>query len=242
MRTAARTSSLRALLVDDDDLRGTVIRMVAALDSTEREDVRGYRLASILDPDAPTFTVDSKGRSFELEDECSQLLWALILPHPEHHSLPRKALSVDQISSGGASYATFGSSASRNSSILFHLADTQHTATQNQKAGVIQTIFQYTYLSATEEVSNFYLLVQEYRSMDIGGRRMDPYKRLGFAAGFLCKANETKLHVISLRQVISHVAFTTMTGTGYDHEQLMHAMPVDRVSILSLVNLSYRTH
>ena len=66
MVTAARTANLRAMLVDDWELHGTVGEMMALLESTEQEDACGYRHASLLDPSGLSFIADKKAWPTEL--------------------------------------------------------------------------------------------------------------------------------------------------------------------------------
>ena len=63
--------------------------------------------------------------------------------------------------------------------------------------------------------------------MEITNNRVDPYRQFNFAGGFLCEGRASKMHVIELSQVISHVAWTRLKGD--ENEELVHVLPVDRV-------------
>lgn len=231
METTARASNLQAMLASDDDLRQSVIEMVTTLQSIEREDARGYRLANLLDPTSPAYSIESKAKPFELEDQLYQMLRTFITQGSgDELLLPRTALSVDEISIGGVSYGTAGSTKFQNSAIIFQSSD--HRPFEDKKAGIVQTIFQYTYTPVAVEnhkVAGFYLLVQEHLPMDVTSGRTDPYKAFGAAGGFLCKANAIKMHIIRLSQVVSHFVLIEMKESGY--EQLILVIPVDQVDL-----------
>lgn len=191
------------------------------MESIDREEVRGFRLANQLDPGAPQFMVDAQPQLHTLDAQSHQLLCDLIsLGNPNAvHSFPNQVRTVDEIALRGVCYATLGSSKFRSSKIIFQLPDNPDA----QRAGAIQEIFQYAHHCNDEEKPFFYMCVQEYSRLDIA---QDPYPQFGFAGGFLCEAQRTTIHVIELSQVVSHFALTTMKGK-YDGR--IHAMPLDKV-------------
>jgi hypothetical protein len=231
MNTSARNSTLRAILADDEIVRSTVLEMVTSMESIEKEDVRGFRLASLLDLNLSEAIVNSKMKSFQLDVQQHELLCNLIQhTTPGQHPFPMQALFIEEISLCGVPYATAGSSKFRNSKILFRPYDAPPSAgaMQTQKAGVIQSIFQYCYQSLNAEpIKHFYLAVQEHSPMETTNNKVDPYRQFNFAGGFLCEGRASKMHVIELSQVISHVAWTRLKGD--ENEELVHVLPVDRV-------------
>lgn len=60
LNTSARSANLRALLADNATLRASVLELVSVIDQIDSEDVRGFRLASILDTNSPSYTPRSK--------------------------------------------------------------------------------------------------------------------------------------------------------------------------------------
>jgi hypothetical protein len=238
MKTTARSSNLRAILADDEHLRQTVTETITVLETIEKEDVRGFRLASLLDPSLPDYAIQpTSATAFILDAEHYQLLRLLIeqkIPG-QQLLLPREAFSIDKISSHGVCYGTCKSSKSGDNCVIFLQPDALPTDLHLQKAGIIQTIFQYTYWSDGVEIKDFYLVVREHLPMDVTDGRSDPYREFSSRA-FLCQSDVTKLHVLALSQVISHFVLLEMRGDG--HEDLMLVWPVDRVRVYSFLLIS----
>lgn len=201
------------------------------MDSIEKEDVRGFRLASMLDPLSPTYMINTELKPFQLEPIPHQLLCEHILrtTPDEAPILPTQALAVHEISLRGVCYATSRSRNFRSSRIMFQPSDILPRLPNRSGThlpGVIRDIFQYTYRIGGEEIKSFYLSVQEYLPMDTCNGRRDPYQRFGFAGGFLCEANPGQFHILELSQIVSHVGLTKMRG---QYTGLVHLKPVDRV-------------
>lgn len=230
METAGRHANLRALLADDEDCRNAVLEMVTTMESVDSEDIRGFRLASMLDPALPDYMINSKMKPYQLPDESFQLLHDIITFTRPNAQLPMltAALSVEEISLHGVCYTTSRSVNFRSSRVLFNSLDGQPT--REYIPGVIRDIVQYTYKDGEEETKEFFLLVQEYPPMDISDGKIDPYRQFGFAGGFLCLPNAEKMHILRLSQVVSHFGLTKMRGV---YKNFIHCMPVDRVSVLS---------
>ena len=226
MMSSGRTSHLKAMLHDDDELRKDVVEMATTLESIDSEDIRGFRHATLLDPSAPTFVINSKAVSSQIEDEPYQLLCSLLRTPGdlEQVSLPRKALFLDEISIGGVSYATKGSRKFRDSAVMFRKHQDCEGHACDAKPGVITLIFQYKY-QATCEVTQYFLLIQEY--VPIGDPVLDVYRSFGFAGGFLCKSDPAGYTMVPLTHIVSHVALTAIG------DNLIHILPIDRVSIQS---------
>lgn len=216
------------MLADDEQLRETVIETVTVLESIEKEDVRGFRLASLLDPSVTDYAIQSRAVPFVLDAEQYQLLSLLIEQRVPHQQLllPVRALSVEKISFRGVCYGTCKSSKPGDNNVIFLPFGASPTDLHLQKAGVIQTIFQYVYQSDGVEIKAFYLIVRQLLPMDTTNGWFDPYRDFSSRA-FLCTRHISQLRVISLSQVVSHFALLDMRGDG--QEALTLVWPVDRV-------------
>ncbi|RDB18682.1 hypothetical protein Hypma_014671 [Hypsizygus marmoreus] len=231
MNASARSSNLRAMLADDDEVRQAVMETMAVLEASEREDARGYRLASLLDPSAPAFTLDSHATPVQLEESTYAGISALITASSTQHLiLPRGAMSVNEISVGGVSYGTRSSHTFRDSNIVFQRPGSR--AANQQRAGSVQSLFQYTYHTTSaphEKIIDFFVVVQQYNPLDTSDDgRTDPYPQFGFAGGYLCYPQSQGSYVIRLSDVVSHFVLTTMVG---EYEGLIHVLPVDRLML-----------
>ncbi|KAG6912938.1 hypothetical protein DXG01_011010 [Tephrocybe rancida] len=220
-RKSIRAANLRAMLSDDEDLRRCVANTIQTIEMTEREDVRSFRLASLLDPTAHDNILDVSAKPVELHglllDEIHTTILSLI---------GRNNHILDQVSFRSVSYGTASSSASRNSNILF--CPMIHESDNTPVAATILEIFQHTYEMAVDgsKSPEFYLVVQGLTPID---STADPYKELGFAGGFLCSPTfTTPPRLIHLSQVISHFARTDFIDGEY--AGLIHVLPIDRVS------------
>lgn len=227
MEAAGRHANLRALLADDETCRNAVLEMVTAMETIDKEDVRGFRLASMLDPSLPDYANNNKMKPYKLEGDAYRLMHNLVtLNAPDaEQPIPTDALSIEEISLHDVCFTTSRCINFRSSRILFKSSEVQEHI-----PGVIRDIFQYTFNVAAEEVKGFYLLVQEYPRMDVSNGQRDPYVQFGFAGGFLCQPNAERLHLLKPSQVISHFGLTKLRG---DYEGLIHCMPVDRVSLVT---------
>ena len=221
-KTSARTANLRAILADDDDVRKTVVEMVNLMASVEKEDIRGFRRATLLDPTSPEYSIPPHAASFSLDEIQYQLLRKRLQGCDQEIDLTREALVVQEISARGVSYASRAKRSGRDSAIIFKPHD-EHNR-EVHLAGRIEKIFQYTY-NNPHNVTGFYLIVREH--LPTHSTTFDPYKRFGFAGGYLCEREPTTLHVIALSQVLSHFAATGLTWEG--REDLIHVLPLDRV-------------
>ena len=222
-KTSARTANLRAILADDDNVRKTVVEMVNLMASVEKEDIRGFRRATLLDPTSPEYSIPPHAASFLLDEIQYQLLRKRLQEGLDQEiDLPREALVVQEISARGVSYASRAKRSGRDSAIIFKPHD-EHNRDVHL-AGRIEKIFQYTY-HIPHNATGFYLIVREH--LPLHSSTFDPYKRFGFAGGYLCEREPTTLHVITLSQVLSHFAATGLTWEG--REDLIHVLPLDRV-------------
>jgi hypothetical protein len=196
--------------------------LITTMDKINREDVRGFRLVSILDPSLPTFEPRSKLDPQVIDDTIHRLLCDLLDRSMDGAAMPKDANFMKEISYRGVVYALSTSSGFRDSSIMFReRGDPQHT-----KAGIIENIFQYSYTREDgQNIEDIFMAVEELTPIT---SFMDPYLQFGEFAGFLCEKTEGgNLRVIPMCQVVCHFAYTEMTD---DWEGLIHVLPVDRVS------------
>jgi hypothetical protein len=225
--TSARHGNLRALLSDNEDIKRAIPEMLSVMETVDSEDARGYRLASILDPNSPTFTPRSQTEGF-LEHEPHLLLCEILNQSP--NVLPKRASFISEVSFRGVSYGSKRTSI-RNSSIIF-------TDSQDQTRylpGIIQNIFRYMLNVDDNTVfDNIFLTVEEHIPIE---HLEDPFRKYGEFAGFLCKSTSTTLRVIPLSQVKSHFALTRMTDLGLPNH--IHVLPIDRVRINDSIFIEY---
>lgn len=182
------------------------------MEAVEREDIRGSALANILDPSREDISLLAKNGS--LDEEELNLLHGL-LPNAVLHNTDIVPC-IDRVSFRGVCYGVFQSSNYRDSAIIFSTGT--DAVSRTEKTGVITKIFQHPLI-----VNDWYVVVREHcpiRDMDF----IDPYPKYGFAVGYLCEKEPTIIHLITLSQIISHVALTRIA------ENLIHVLPVDRVS------------
>jgi len=197
---------------------------MSILESTENEDACGYQRASLLNPSAPSFTLESKAQPFELGREMYELLVYLISMDSRPLTLPQSALSVEEISIGGISYSTSTSTKFRDSNVIFSSPASDDSSS---RAGSVEVIFRYTYSSAAnQEISEYFLAIWEYLPMDGSDGLIDIYRTFGFAGGYLCQPHAETLHVIRLSNVVSHFALMPIQ---LRMTEVIHILPVDRV-------------
>ena len=236
MNTSARCANIRAMVADDDELRKIASEMVDRMELLSNEDARGSHLARILDPNAPApnFMARSKARVHSIPAHHYKLLCDYIDSGRSVSTVPVEATFFDEISLQGICYSTHTSTAYRNSAIIFHERETAQAQTSygcQTKAGIIESIFQYSHDHAAivtgQRVKEIYLVVEELAPVDISDDFLDPYRRFGFAGGYLCRSDGRVLRVIHISQVLSHFALTKMRGEGF--ESLIQVLPVDKV-------------
>ncbi|KIJ90144.1 hypothetical protein K443DRAFT_117045, partial [Laccaria amethystina LaAM-08-1] len=226
MKMSTRAANLRGILSDDDAVRDTVMEMLSTIESIEKEDIRGFRRASMLDPTSPEYTPDVNGKPFRLDGEPYQLLCDRIrlssplAPLPDPHCLAMKRIGIR-----GVSYGTWSSPAFRDSNIIFQLRGPSHLNEDRNhahRAGRVEAIFQHIGLMIS------YLAVREYQLLDPARDPADIFREFGLAGGYLCQRDATSMHILEVSQVVSHFALTEMQEEGYEH--LIHVLPLDRVS------------
>ena len=244
MRISARNANLRAILADDNEIRKSVTEMVMAMEAIEDEDIRGFRKAKQLDPtllDPAQDSIPSHANQITLESSQLQLIKAhLTQIYPgRNFRLGSDALSLKEVSKDGVCYGICESSTHRNSAIIFVSESATRSSSPNnnldyegvvQKPGIIEKIIHYSTLDGLVPIDGIYLYIQELMPINIASNppQLDPYRKYGFAAGYLCDSNERITRVIGLSQVVSHFALTTFEGINR-YENFIHVLPLDRV-------------
>lgn len=204
---SSRSANLRALLNDDDEVRHNVENMIATMDNIVSEDLRGHRLASVLDPRLPIFSPRSRPLRGPLDEPAHRLFCELL-----GRIVPNDVTFLKEVSVRDVCYGIADSvgPTSRNSSVIF-------TYNQTQSPGIILRIFQ-------QSGETFLIARQLDRSLDSDG---DPFSEYGIFGGFLCAKDGGTLRALRISQIESHFALTELTG---EFANLIHVLPIDRVS------------
>lgn len=224
-------ANVQALLKSDHKSRTAVFDMISKMDQIHREDARGARLASMLNPSAPTFAPRHPLVRGQLSETIFQRFLAEFGSGEE--TVPRTVEFLREISKSGVCYSTASSNASRNAVILF----LQQISTQSScKSGIIRSIFQHPSFPLNPPI---FLVVEEF--LDIGPTDdvapwNEVYKSFAFG-GYLARHPSTPdhVHLIHVSQIISHCALTQWTsplsqgGGQSDSGDVVHVLPLDRV-------------
>lgn len=191
------------------------------MDKVDLEDARGFRLASILDPNSPAFTSRSKPTAALLEVNHHRQLCDILGRSSDVDTMPKTAMFLNEVSRNGVCYGTSKASTFKNSSIIFQ---DRNSSDNSIKAGIASDIFQYRYLTEDgQNTGNIFFIMQILEPVEA---RLDPYRTFSFG-GFLCRTTDREM-IISLAQIKSHFALTRFDG-------LVHVLPVDRVCICSFI-------
>lgn len=204
------------------------------LDVIEKEDIRGFRLATILDPTVPEFTANGTSIPGSLEDPHFQLLSTLGYADGFTHAhCSNEVLFLKEISHNGVCYGTYTSCHYHNSAVIFCRGSDASPDEQSQshnEAGVVQNIFEHSCVMNGQPVAkNYFLTLNVHGAINRAGFQ-DPYRSFGFAAGYLCESKPVETLVIKLSQVVSHFVLTSM-----EEIDAIHVLPVDRVRNPSVI-------
>lgn len=222
LNTSARSANLRALLADNPALRASVLELVSVMEQIDLEDIRGFRLASILDVDSPSYMPRSKPQAGNLADFHHALLCEYLGRSRDLARMPRDAQFLKEISKNGVCYGTSSTSTFKNSSIIFSNRNPTDPAPY---AAIATQLFEYCWLHDDKNrtrLRGVFLVVRILEPID---SEQDPYRRYPFG-GFLCVPTRREI-IISLAQIQSHSVLTQMIEgrfSGY-----VHVLPVDRV-------------
>jgi len=195
-----------------------------AIESTHQEDLRGFELASSLDPTFGSSNLDGRGTADDLTEQEYQLLCEYLHRRANHIRLyvPKQVLRNDRISSRGICYGVYTSKYHRDSTVIFQLSDDPPCSVHNGRVGRVQGIFKHPLVE--DDTSGWYLIVDEFSRIN-RPNFIDPYPIYGFAAGFLCEQEPCTTHIIEVRHIHCHYVQTPLPEANAHH-----VMPMDMVS------------
>jgi hypothetical protein len=258
MRSSAREAKLRALLFDHGEVHEHVKELVGTYQAFLAEDVRGTRLAHMVDMTQLTQQPDLIFDEMCLRDVT--LPDAVLLPlsqflRQKHATItnptdgspglsvsPRAKL-LDKFSFRGVQYST-ASSRTRNSHVLFKpfkLDDSSESLTNLQPGQIIHAFLHSqinTHRAREDEgrvhYSSICLCIRPYLSVQPELSDIDKsYRRFGSAGGFLSAQTLGSPVIVDASSIISHVAITPLKIRGYE---VLHILPMDRVSWPPLIS------
>jgi hypothetical protein len=251
MRSSAREAKLQALLFDHGEMRERVDELAKTYQAFLAEDIRGTRLAHMIDKAQVTQQPD-----FIFDETCLRdviLPDSILLPfsqflHQRHATtayssdtspglsvLPR-AKFLDKFSFRGVQYSTT-SSRTCNSRVLFR--PPKLDSFESSEPGQIIHAFLHPQINtrlAREDAegqvrySSICLCIQPFVPVQPELSDVDKsYRRFGFAGGFLSAQTLGPPVIVDASSIISHVAVTPLKIRGYE---VLHVLPMDRVSCL----------
>jgi hypothetical protein len=252
MHSSAREANLQALLFNHSEAREHVSELAKTYEAFLSEDVRGTRLAHMVNVTQLTQQSD-----FAFDETCLRdtslpdavlLLLAQYL-NRKHRStiysidgspgisvLPRAKL-LDKFSLRGVEYST-ASCRMRNSHVLFRppkLDSSESLA--HAEPGQITCVFLHSQTDSLNTQKgggrlhhpSVYLCIQSYAPLQPELGDVDKsYRRFGFSGGFLSAQNPGPLILVDQSSIISHVAVTPLEMKGC---KVLHVLPMDRVSV-----------
>ncbi|KAG6905062.1 hypothetical protein DXG01_005329 [Tephrocybe rancida] len=166
--------------------------------------------------------------AIDREDMCGYRLANLLDPTLPDYMIGLNAapmdLSDDVYTMIGVTYGTSTSPTFKNSNIVFCTPSDRDALIP----ATIREIYQVS-LSLDREPTckDFYFLVQALKPIDLAS---DPYRKYGFASGFLCKRElAPEAQILHISQIVSHSAITPIDDGIY--RGLVHVLPVDRLML-----------
>jgi hypothetical protein len=135
VKSSAQYSHLCALLEDDERTRNNMQEMIEKIKSIRKEDLRGFRLASILDPSSADYDLDVNAKTAQLDDSVLDALRYLqhledITPSDDGY------IELPSVGLGGMRYGSIESPHSRDSSVIF-LANAERS---QYSTGIVQLV------------------------------------------------------------------------------------------------------
>jgi hypothetical protein len=255
MRSSAREAKLQALLFDHGEVCEHVDELINKYQAFLTEDVRGTRLAHMIDMGQLTqqpFVFDETRLQDRILPDAILLPFSQFLHQrlatssdksPSSSMLPW-AKFLDKFSFRGVEYST-ASSRTRNSRILFRTSKLNSSeSSTSPKTGQIIHAFLHSQINihcAQEDQgqarhSSICLCIQPYLPVRPELSDIDKsYRRFSFAGGFLSAQILGPPVIIDASSIISHVAVTPLTIRGHE---VLHVLPMDRVSCLPLIRES----
>jgi hypothetical protein len=250
MRSSAREAKLQALLFDHSEVRKGVDELVTTCQAFRAEDVRGTRLAHMINTSQLTQQPD-----FVFDDSCLRdmsIPEVVLLPLAQFLNRERtttiyssrsdgssgisvspEARFLDKFSFRGVQYST-ASCRIRNSHILFRAPQPDSTKLAKPEPGQLIYAFLHHQIQVGLHRAadpSICLCIRPYLPVQPELKDVDEsYRKFGFAGGFL-SAQELGPHiVVDASSIISHVAITPLHIRGYG---VLHILPMDRVSVVS---------
>jgi hypothetical protein len=249
MHSSVREANLQALLSDNSEVRSHVGDLVEVYNTIHAEDVRGTRLAHMIDAahlaqQTPDFAYDGKRvRESGLPDAIlAVFIQFLNCKHPGLKAVEAtegpssaaaspKAKLLDKFSLRGVQYST-ATCRTRDSHVFF-----RSPPMSTPQAGQITHIFLHSYVPAPRSPASrgqphhpsVYLCVRPYATLQpsLELNKIDQmYRQFGFAGGFLCGKGFAPPVIIEPSSIISHVAVTPLHISGHE---VLHILPMDRV-------------
>src|SRR5260370_32505458 len=257
MCSSVREAKLHALLFNNGKVDKQVNELVKTYQTFLTKDVCGTCLAHMIDMTQLTQQLDL---IFDETCLCDMILPdALLLPFSQFlhqkpattiHSTDRspslsvlpRAKFLDKFSFRGVQYST-ASSWTCNSHVLFSSPklDSSKSLT-NPKPGQIIHAFLHSQINthcAQEDegrvcYSSICLCIQPYLPVQPELSNVDKsYRRFGSTGGFLLAQMLGPPIIVNASSIISHMAVTLLKIRGY---QVLHVLPMDRVSCLPLIS------
>lgn len=255
MRSSAREAKLQALLFDHSEVRERVGELAKTYEAFLAEDVRGTRLAHMVDiahlSQQPDFVFDETClRDTTLPDAILPLLVQFLNQklrtttgiHSTGNGFPGISVSprakfLDEFSFRGVQYAT-ASRRTRNSHVLFRSPKLNSSGSlAHPEPGQITHVFLHSQINTpgTQEdegrlrYPSIYLCIQPYAPLQPELSDIDKsYRRFDFAGGFLSAQKLGPPIVVDQSSIISHVAVTPLEIRGC---KVLHVLPMDRASV-----------
>jgi hypothetical protein len=252
MHSSAREANLHSLLEDDSEVRSHVSDLVRVYKSILAEDVRGMRLAHMID--AVRFTQQTADIAYDGNSLRESNLPDAILvvfrqflrcKYPKLRdkdaaddssvSSP-KAKVLDRLSLRSVQYST-ASRRARDSHVFFRPQSRSETSPSPEPGQIIH-IFLDPYdrnhaprCSDQRNHTSVYVCVQPYASLQTSPEselsNIDQrYRRFGF--GFLYRSEFSLPIIVEPSSIISHVAITPLEICGH---KVLHILPMDRVRL-----------
>lgn len=251
MHSSVREANLHALLSDDSEVRSHVGGLVDVYEGIRTQDVRGTRLAHMVDAvhltqQEPNLVYDrTRLRESNLPDivlapfvrflnyKKQAMVNSTGRDNPPGTAIHPEAKFLDKFSLRGVQYST-ASCRTRNSYILFrNLQSDACNGPSEPEPGQITHVFIHSDVSTSRTPKHkhlhpdVYICVQPYLSLQPELSNMDQmYRKFGFAGGFLCRKELASPVIIYPSSIISHVAVTPLHIKGHP---VLHILPMDRV-------------
>jgi hypothetical protein len=254
MHSSIREANLHALLSDDSEVHSHVGNLVEVYEGIRAQDVRGTRLAHMVDAvhftgQEPNLVYDgTRLRESNLPDfvlapfvrflnyKQQATVDSTGRDNPPGTAIHPGAKFLDKFSLRGVQYST-GSCRTRNSHILFRNPQLDAcNGPSEPQPGQITHIFLHFGVPTSHTLSkpkckprhpDVYICVRPYLSLQPELSNVDQmYRRFGFAGGFLCRRELASPVIIYPSNIISHVAVTPFHIKGYP---VLHILPMDRV-------------